>query len=63
MEMRMWNINPRYMCRKHLLGEHVETHMLVGSLRKEKSVQGINEVEEWFDSLDEDEKVEVVEYA
>lgn len=38
--MRMWNVNPRYMCRKHLLGEHVETHMLVGTLRKEKSVQG-----------------------
>ena len=23
----------------------------------------VDEVEEWFDSLDEDEKVEVVEYA
>lgn len=28
------------MCRQHLLGEHVEMHMLVGSLRKDISVQG-----------------------
>ena len=22
--MRMWMVNPKIMCRKHLLGEHVE---------------------------------------
>lgn len=32
--MRMWMTNPRGMCRKHLLGEHVETHMFVGAMNK-----------------------------
>ena len=31
---------PSIMCRKHLLGEHVEMHMLVGTLQKGISVQG-----------------------
>lgn len=34
--MRMWMVNPSLMCRKHLLGEHVELHMLAGSLRRGK---------------------------
>lgn len=38
--MRMWMINPRYMCNQHLLGEHVELHMLAGVLRKGHSVKG-----------------------
>ncbi|MBI2677903.1 MAG: hypothetical protein HYX28_03900 [Candidatus Koribacter versatilis] len=38
--MRMWMVDPRKMCRQHLLGEHVELHMLVGSLRKGKSLAG-----------------------
>ncbi len=38
--MRMWNIDPRLMCRKHLCGEHVEMHMFVGSIRKGKSIDG-----------------------
>ena len=38
--MRMWNINPKYMCRKHLLGEHVEMHMLAGCINKNKSIKG-----------------------
>lgn len=38
--MRMWMVNPKTMCRKHLLGEHVECHMLVGSMRKRKSMAG-----------------------
>ena len=25
--MRMWFVNPMWMCRQHLLGEHVELHM------------------------------------
>lgn len=32
--MRMWNVNPRFMCREHLLGEHLELHMLANSLRQ-----------------------------
>jgi len=38
--MRMWMVDPRCMCRKHLLGEHVEIHMLVGSLVRGKSIKG-----------------------
>ena len=38
--MRMWMVDPRMMCRKHLLGEHVELHMLAGSLRRGRSIQG-----------------------
>lgn len=38
--MRMWMVSPHIMCRKHLLGEHVEMHMLAGSLRRGRSVQG-----------------------
>lgn len=32
--MRMWMVNPAVMCRKHLLGEHVELHMFVGSINR-----------------------------
>jgi len=38
--MRMWNIDPSLMCRKHLLGEHSEMHMFVGTLRDGKSIEG-----------------------
>jgi hypothetical protein len=38
--MRMWNVNPERMCNQHLLGEHVECHMFVGTLNKNKSVKG-----------------------
>jgi len=38
--MRMWMVDPRLMCRQHLLGEHVEIHMLVGSLRRGNGIQG-----------------------
>ena len=30
--MRMWMVDTKTMCRKHLLGEHVETHMILGTL-------------------------------
>ena len=33
-------VDPRVMCRKHLLGEHVELHMLVASMRHGISLQG-----------------------
>ncbi|PVX23997.1 MAG: hypothetical protein CW691_08950 [Candidatus Bathyarchaeum sp.] len=38
--MRMWMVNPKIMCRQHLLGEHVEIHMFVGTLRRGKTVKG-----------------------
>src|SRR5512140_3519098 len=41
--MRMWMVPPRRMCRKHLLGEHVEIHMAVATLRLGKSVSGFLE--------------------
>jgi len=41
--MRMWMIFPEHMCRKHLLGEHVECHMLLGCLRKGKNIDGFLE--------------------
>jgi hypothetical protein len=36
----MWNVPPAVLCQKHLLGEHVEMHMFVGSINKGKSIAG-----------------------
>jgi len=36
----MWMVDPRKMCDQHLLGEHVEIHMLAGTLRRKRSVEG-----------------------
>jgi hypothetical protein len=36
----MWRVNPALLCRKHLLGAHVETHMLAGSIRKGHNLAG-----------------------
>ena len=38
--MRMWMVDPKIMCRKHLLGEHVELHMFVGTIQKGVSLNG-----------------------
>lgn len=38
--MRMWMIDPKLLCRQHLLGEHYELHKLVGHLRKGRSING-----------------------
>lgn len=38
--MRQWLVNPEKMCLKHLLGEHVEHHMFVGTLKKHRSITG-----------------------
>jgi hypothetical protein len=38
--MRMWMVNPRFMCRQHLLGEHAEIHMFIGVISRGKSVKG-----------------------
>jgi hypothetical protein len=36
----MWMVNPKTMCRQHLLGEHVECHMFVGTIKRGKSIKG-----------------------
>ena len=33
-------VNPRIMCRQHLLGEHAEIHMFIGTINRKKSVKG-----------------------
>lgn len=38
--MRMWNVPVATLCRRHLLGEHVEMHMFAGSLRRGRSIAG-----------------------
>ena len=38
--MRMWNVSPELMCRKHLLGEHVEMHMFFSALNSGKKLDG-----------------------
>lgn len=32
--MRMWSVNPSFMCTVHLLGEHRELHMIAGAIKK-----------------------------
>lgn len=36
----MWMVDPKIMCRQHLLGEHVECHMCLSILRSDKSIDG-----------------------
>ena len=38
--MRMWMVDPRILCRKHLLGEHVELHMAAAWLKRGKHIDG-----------------------
>ena len=38
--MRLWMVNPKVMCRQHLLGEHVEIHMFIGTINLQKKVNG-----------------------
>jgi len=38
--MRMWLVPPRVLCRWHLLGEHYEMHMFLGSYKKNTSLKG-----------------------
>lgn len=38
--MRMWMVDPEILCKNHLLGEHCECHMFLGTLQKKKSVSG-----------------------
>ena len=41
--MRMWMCNPKWMCRQHLLGEHLECHMFASELKKGKKLQGFKD--------------------
>lgn len=36
----MWMVDPEWLCRNHLLGEHKELHMLVGAINKNKNLKG-----------------------
>jgi hypothetical protein len=38
--MRMWMVNPKIMCRNHLLGEHAEIHLFVWNIDRNRSVKG-----------------------
>ncbi len=38
--MRQWMVNPKILCTKHLMGEHVEHHMFVGTINKGIKVNG-----------------------
>ena len=38
--MKMWMVNPRLMCDKHLLGEHGELHKFMPSWGKQHSITG-----------------------
>jgi hypothetical protein len=44
----MWMVDPRMMCRQHLLGEHAELHMIAANITLGRSIEGyiqINAVE------------------
>jgi len=49
--MRMWMVPPAILCRKHLLGEHVELHMFAGHFRLGRKMGK-------YSSLCEPEKIE-----
>lgn len=38
--MRQWLVKTSVLCRKHLLGEHVESHMMVGYMKHGNSIRG-----------------------
>lgn len=38
--MRMWLVPTNIMCQQHLLGEHVEEHMMIGVINKNISIKG-----------------------
>ena len=45
---RMWMVDPRMMCRQHLLGEHFETHVIATNIGRGRGIAGFvrnNEIE------------------
>jgi len=60
--MRMWMVDPRIMCTRHLVAEHLETHMIAGSVKKGKNLQGFfDKGEICLDKLQERHDVLVAE--
>lgn len=56
--MRMWMVNPKIMCTRHLCGEHNELHKFLGGMRLGRSMNGYIEKEEiepqsWFERHEE----------
>jgi len=52
--MRIWDINVKYLCRKHLLGEHRELHGLWNILTIHKGLGGYSnhpETKKWVGKL------------
>lgn len=52
--MRVWDVNVKYLCRKHLLGEHRELHGLWNILTKHKGKGGYSqhpETKRWTGKL------------
>ncbi|MBU1445709.1 pyrimidine dimer DNA glycosylase/endonuclease V [Patescibacteria group bacterium] len=52
--MRIWDINPKYLCRKHLLAEHRELHGLWNILTKHGGIGGYSkhpETKRWIGKL------------
>lgn len=41
MIIRMWNVPVSILCRKHLLGEHVECHMMASHLMKKGKIDNM----------------------
>jgi hypothetical protein len=37
---RMWMVDPRIMCRQHLLGEHFETHVIANNIARGRGIAG-----------------------
>lgn len=37
---RLWMVDPSRMCRKHLLGEHHESHVFLGKLKHQHRLDG-----------------------
>lgn len=62
--MRMWGVSSKILCKKHLLGEHVEMHMFVGHMNKGYSIKGfldknlldVKKIKERHDELAEEIK-------
>jgi len=38
--MRDWGVNPSLLCNQHLLGNHCELHMMVGTINNGISIKG-----------------------
>ena len=41
--MRLWIVDPKIMCRQHLMAEHNECHMFLGTFKKGTRVTGFIE--------------------